>query len=100
MEKVHAKEKILNAAMFLFNTQGFSGTSVREIAKKADVNVALISYYFSGKQGLLEQLMGSFFEGYLKRLEKAAQLSDTLPLRQCLHEAIRDLLAYQQENYR
>ncbi|PWA11151.1 TetR family transcriptional regulator [Pueribacillus theae] len=98
MEEQKTRQKICSAAVSLFTTKGFSGTSVREIAKKAKVNPALISYYFDGKQGLLESLMGSFFEGYLEKLETAYKLSDSLPLRHCLHKAIWDLLVYQQEN--
>lgn len=44
------KQKVIDAAISLFNTKGYDGTSVRDIAKRADVNVANISYYFAGKQ--------------------------------------------------
>ena len=59
------KEKIIDAAVSLFNVKGFDGTSVREIAGKAKVNVANISYYFHSKEGLLESLVISYFEGYI-----------------------------------
>src|SRR5207248_2599237 len=36
--------------------KGFSATSVRDIADKADVNVAMISYYFGSKEKLMEAL--------------------------------------------
>lgn len=52
-EKQH---EILNAAEKLFEEKGFDGTSVRDIAKSADVNVAMISYYFGSKEKLLETL--------------------------------------------
>lgn len=52
-EKQH---EILNAAEKLFEEKGFDGTSVRDIAKAADVNVAMISYYFGSKEKLLETL--------------------------------------------
>lgn len=70
--KVSTKDKIINAAVQLFNQKGYSGTSVREIAKSADVNVAHISYYFKGKGGLMEHLVSEFYEGYTEALEKAA----------------------------
>jgi AcrR family transcriptional regulator len=74
-EKATAKNRIMEAAVELFYYQGFKGTSVREIADTANVNVALISYYFDGKKGLLEKLMVTFYEGYfltLKAAEKKA----------------------------
>lgn len=51
------KEKILEAAEELFAEKGFEGTSVRDIAQKADVNIAMISYYFGSKEKLLEALI-------------------------------------------
>lgn len=98
MDEHMTKQTICNAAIALFNTKGFAGTSVREIARKANVNVSLISYYFNGKQGLLESLMESFFEAYIDIFENAYELSDTIAIRKCVHKTILDLLTYQQEN--
>ena len=36
--------------MNLFGQKGFDGTSVREIAAGADVNLAMINYYFGSKE--------------------------------------------------
>lgn len=40
----------------LFAANGYNGTSVRDIATKAKVNVSMISYYFGSKENLLEEL--------------------------------------------
>lgn len=56
MELNEKKIKILEVAEELFANSGFSGTSVREIAKKSGVNVAMISYYFESKEKLLEAI--------------------------------------------
>ncbi len=45
---------ILEAAEKLFAVGGFDGTSVRDIAQKAGVNIAMISYYFGSKEKLME----------------------------------------------
>ncbi|HXP50183.1 MAG TPA: TetR family transcriptional regulator [Bacteroidia bacterium] len=47
---------ILQTAEELFAKKGFEGTSVRDIADEAKVNVAMISYYFGSKEKLLESL--------------------------------------------
>ncbi len=47
------KEKILQTAVELFARKGFDGTSVDEIARLAQVNKAMIYYYFSSKDELL-----------------------------------------------
>ncbi|SDH31688.1 transcriptional regulator, TetR family [Alteribacillus persepolensis] len=67
------KEKMLEAATVLFTSKGYHGTSIREIASKTGVNISLISYYFGGKQGLLEALMTDFLEGYMEELELAVK---------------------------
>ena len=51
------KETIINSAIKLFSTNGFEGTSVREIAADAEVNVAMINYYFVSKEKLFESVV-------------------------------------------
>jgi len=48
--------QILETAERLFAARGFDGTSVRDIADEAGVNVAMISYYFRSKEKLMETL--------------------------------------------
>lgn len=49
--------EILHAAEILFAEHGYDGTSVRDIAKSANINIAMISYYFGSKEKLLEALI-------------------------------------------
>ncbi|MBN8209526.1 forespore capture DNA-binding protein RefZ [Bacillus sp. NTK071] len=93
-----SKRSVIQAAIQLFNTKGFNGTSVRDIAGKAEVNVALISYYFNGKKGLAEFLMTSFLEGYVKEIEAAYQQLDKKSAKTCLIDAIQRIMEYQHQN--
>jgi AcrR family transcriptional regulator len=54
---VDKRELIISTAMKLFAQKGFEGTSVREIAAGANVNLAMISYYFGSKEKLFEKLV-------------------------------------------
>jgi AcrR family transcriptional regulator len=54
MEYSEKQIAIINAAEKLFALTGFDGTSVRDIAQEACVNVAMISYYFGSKEKLME----------------------------------------------
>jgi AcrR family transcriptional regulator len=46
------RQLLLDAAQVRFARDGYSATTVRDIADDAGVNVALISRYFSSKEGL------------------------------------------------
>ncbi len=54
---VDKREHIMNTAVSLFATNGFEGTSVRDIAAAADVNLAMINYYFGSKEKLFESIV-------------------------------------------
>lgn len=66
MNKVKNKEEsikeILKASLFLFNKNGFSGTTTDEIAKKAKVSKGLIYFYFSSKEQILIKLIEDAFK--------------------------------------
>jgi AcrR family transcriptional regulator len=49
--------QIIEIAEQLFADRGFDGTSVRDIAHEAGVNIAMISYYFGSKEKLMEALL-------------------------------------------
>jgi AcrR family transcriptional regulator len=51
------KEHIINTAIELFAIKGFEGTSIREIAATANVNLAMINYYFGSKEKLFESII-------------------------------------------
>ncbi|HET6992512.1 MAG TPA: TetR family transcriptional regulator [Bacteroidia bacterium] len=51
------KELLLETAGALFAEHGFDGTSVRMIAEKSGMNIAMISYYFGSKEKLFEEFI-------------------------------------------
>jgi AcrR family transcriptional regulator len=51
------KNKIIQVARILFADQGFEGTSIRDIAKAAEVNVASINYHFLNKERLFTEII-------------------------------------------
>jgi len=51
--------QILQVAEKLFAEKGFDGTSIRDIAREAHINVAMVSYYFGSKEKMLESLIFS-----------------------------------------
>lgn len=51
------REHIIETALQLFSQKGFEGTSIRDIAEKAAVNVAMVNYYFGSKEKLFEKIV-------------------------------------------
>lgn len=56
-DSINTIKKILQAAEELFSEKGFNGTSVNMIAQKAEVNKALIYYYFKDKNDIMISLL-------------------------------------------
>lgn len=56
MEFTDKQRHILEVAEQLIADNGFEGTSIRDIAKEANINIAMISYYFGSKEKLLEAI--------------------------------------------
>ena len=51
------REHILDNALTLFAGQGIAGTTVAQIAKASGVTSAMVHYYFSSREGLLDSLV-------------------------------------------
>ena len=52
-----AREKILEAACMRFSEVGFEATTIRAVAKEADVDPALVMHYFKNKDGLFDAVI-------------------------------------------
>lgn len=93
--------QIMEAAEELFAEKSFEGTSVRDVAKKAGVNLAMISYYFGSKEKLMESLfkyrghhitlqLESILNKKMSSLEKVYMLIDNyierIMKQQCFHK--------------
>ena len=48
------RESILDAAEDLFSKHGFYGVTIREVAREAGVDTALVHYYFGAKRALFD----------------------------------------------
>lgn len=61
------EEKIKAAAQRVFMKKGYAATRTRDIAEEADINLALLNYYFRSKEKLFDLIMleklSKFFGG-------------------------------------
>jgi TetR/AcrR family transcriptional regulator len=62
------RQKILDIAFVLFGKYGLSGVSTADIAREADVNKALIFYYFGSKEDLYKAAFRTIRDRFLRRI--------------------------------
>jgi len=65
------KEKIVEVAVTFFSEKGYSGTSIRDIAKALSVSNASLYYYFEDKEDLLFNVIKSVGGDLLQVLDEA-----------------------------
>src|SRR3984957_10699844 len=52
-----SRDSILEAAAKLFRRQGYSATTLRQIASMAEIKAASIYYYFDSKEAILDEVL-------------------------------------------
>jgi AcrR family transcriptional regulator len=76
------REDILNASLNLFAEKGFHGTSMRDIARAADITEGLIYHYFASKRDLFRAIIEE--HSFLPLLRTLPDLAEHLDLRALL----------------
>ena len=78
------RRRILEAALEMFAAEGYDGTSTRQLAEQAGVNLPAIQYYFGSKEGLFRAVIQSIVEqteahmsGLAGRVKSALAAHDT-----------------------
>ncbi len=71
--------QIIRTAEKLFACKGYDGTSVRDIAEEAGVNVAMISYYFGSKEKLMQALFQQRMDKVRTKIESLINNEDLGP---------------------
>lgn len=83
MPSSDTKTRILDSAESLFAARGFAGTSLREITREAEANVAAVHYHFGSKEELLRAVLARVVEPVnrerLRRLDRAEAAAGDAP---------------------
>lgn len=96
MEKVDKKDHILDVAEKNFSELGYEGASTRLISGEANVNMAMLNYYFGSKEGLFiavfERKINSF-KSLLLNITENESLSSWDKLERCIDKYIDRVVA-------
>ena len=68
-DPIATRQALLAAGASLFSEHGFDGVPIEDLAARAGVNKALISYHFGGKRGLYAAVLSSAFRAIAERLQ-------------------------------
>ena len=72
------KSKILAAANKLLCVKSFRDITIRELADEAEVNSAMIGYYFKNKDGLFISLLDQMSQQFFKKMQVISKSSNPL----------------------
>lgn len=64
-----SRERILAAAVEVFTEKGFHDATISDITSRAGVSRGLITYYFPGKNDLLEEFLDRFLGGLVSAVD-------------------------------
>lgn len=67
-KEINNRNKILKAASEEFIEYGFYGARTRRIAQRANINKAMIHYYFSTKENIYREVLQSVFNLLIEKL--------------------------------
>lgn len=70
------RREILNAAVALFSTEGYSHTSIRALAKRAGCSTANLYHHFGAKYEIFVTLIESAMDAHLSGLDEALRRFD------------------------
>jgi AcrR family transcriptional regulator len=76
------REDILKVSLHLFAEKGFHGTSMRDIAREANITEGLIYHYFASKRDLFRAIIEEY--SFLPLLRTLPDLAEQLDLRALL----------------
>tara|TARA_Y100000746_G_scaffold207351_1_gene195631 strand:+ start:774 stop:1391 length:618 start_codon:yes stop_codon:yes gene_type:complete len=68
--------EVLDAALDVFSINGFRGSTIDMIAKRAGLSKANIFYYFNSKEEIHSQLISQLLEKWLEPLKKLSATGD------------------------
>lgn len=90
IQKRNTKESLLEAAEIQFSISGYYGTSIREIARYAGTNSAMINYHFDSKEGLYIEIFNTRFKEFRSVLLQTCDDSSTAT--QKLHDFLSEYI--------
>ena len=75
-QEPESKQRIFRACLKLFAERPIESVSVRMICKEANINMSMISYYYDGKEQLIEAVADYYLQVFQAKLLPISNLPD------------------------
>lgn len=85
------RDQIVEAARELFETKGYSRTTVTDVTEKLGVSRSLFYHYFPSKEDVTEAVLDSYVDDFVQLTCTWNEAREPLEVRQPLHDCIRIL---------
>ncbi|MDQ7048112.1 MAG: TetR/AcrR family transcriptional regulator [Enterobacterales bacterium] len=83
------KSKLLDAAQKLLQSQSYRDITIRALSQEAQINSAMVSYYFDGKEGLFLALLDRMSGTHFNQIQRIAKTDQ--PIRAFIHFILKML---------
>lgn len=94
LSEIKARKKLVESALKLFSQKGYHAVSVREIAKASGQNIAMVSYYFGGKEGLYQAILQEYISAATTEIKKVFLAKPTVEMTSAsFRDGIRSVIA-------
>jgi AcrR family transcriptional regulator len=92
--ELSSKERIKQTAIKLFARKGYNETTVRDIVRTAEINISMVSYYFGGKEGILEDIIETTIDGISQILDPVFTGIESSDISETVKSLITKILVY------
>ncbi len=96
-DRADVKSRIVAAAAEIVGSQIGVNLTIRELAKKANVNIAAVNYYFNSKDNLMQEVEQTFADKF-KKINMFLSQKEDLPPQDRLFQWADMLMTYLMEN--
>jgi AcrR family transcriptional regulator len=86
------RAQLIESAIETIATLGYAQASLAQVAKRADISKSVITYYFTSKEELLEQVVADIYRAAVEAVTPQIMAQPTTALR--LHAYIRSAIEY------
>lgn len=93
---LNTEQKILKAAISVFQKKGMAGARMQEIADEAQINKAMLHYYFKSKHKLFEAVFQQAFNQFAPHINSV--FNSDAPVIQKLEHFVDRYISFVQDN--